>query len=173
MGDMLYSSEDMRRKKLTCLVELYETDLLRTAYIYLQDIDLARDAVQETFLKAYRAIDGFRGECSEKTWLVHINVNTCRDMRRSAWFRHIDHSIDPDVLSVATSPIEEEDEDLLLAVMELPVKLREAILLYYYHDMSVKEIAALLRISSAAVSNRLSRAKTKLRYLLERRGYYE
>ena len=45
----------------------------------------AEDAAQETFLKAYRALDSFRGECDEKTWLMRIAINTCRDMRRSRW----------------------------------------------------------------------------------------
>ena len=55
-------------------------------YAMLRDAEQAKDAVQETFVKAYRAMDDWRGACSEKTWLTRIAVNTCRDMRRSAWF---------------------------------------------------------------------------------------
>ena len=47
---------------------------------------MAQDAVQETFFKAYKALDSFRGESTEKTWLYSIAFNVCRDMRRSAWF---------------------------------------------------------------------------------------
>ena len=64
---------------------------------------------------------------------------------------------------------EEKDEEVLLAVMALPAKLRESVLLYFYQDMSVKEIAQALSVSTSAVSARLNRAKRKLRIALERR----
>ena len=140
--------------------------------LYLRDAELAKDAVQETYLKAYRALDGFRGECAEKTWFMRIAINTCRDMRRSAWFRHMDRRVTPDMLPAAFLPFEEADEELLLAVMALPVKLRETVLLYFYQDMCVKEIAESLGLSSSAVSVRLDRAKKKLRIALERRPYH-
>lgn len=76
------------------------------------------------------------------------------------------------MLPLKSVPFEERDEELLLSVMELPVKLREAILLRFYQDMSVNEMAAALGITPAAVSNRLTRAKSKLRSALERRGYH-
>lgn len=120
---------------LNRLVEQYQTDLLRMCYLYLHDAELARDAVQETYLKAYRALDSFRGECGEKTWLMKIAMNTCRDLRRSAWFRHIDRRVTPDMMPSAFVAFEEKDEEVLTAVMALPVKLRESVLLYFYQDM--------------------------------------
>lgn len=157
---------------LNRLAEQYQTDLLRMCYLYLHDVELARDAVQETYLKAYRAMDGFRGECGEKTWLMRIAINTCRDMRRSAWFRHTDRRVTPDMLPLAVVSFEEKDEELLMAVMALPAKLSETILLYFYQDMSVKEIAESLGLSLSAVSARLDRAKKKLRVALEGRPYH-
>ena len=93
-------------------------------------------------------------------------------MRRSAWFRHMDRRVTPDMLPAAFHPFEEADEELLLAVMALPVKLRETVVLYFYQDMCVKEIAESLGLSSSAVSARLDRAKKKLRIVLERRPYH-
>ena len=75
---------------LNRLVEQYQTPLRRMCFIMLRDEELAKDAVQDTFLKVYKNIDVFRGECSEKTWLMQIAVNTCRDVKRSAWFFHSD-----------------------------------------------------------------------------------
>ena len=144
---------------LNRLVEQYQTDLLRMCYLYLHDAELARDAVQETYLKAYRALDSFRGECG--------------DLRRSAWFRHIDRRVTPDMMPSAFVAFEEKDEEVLTAVMALPVKLRESVLLYFYQDMSVKEIAQALGVSPPAVSARLNRAKRKLRIALERRPCHE
>ncbi len=66
---------------LAQMVAQYEVSLLRTCYMYLRDRELAEDATQEAFLKAYKALPTFRGECSEKTWLMRIAMNTCRDMK--------------------------------------------------------------------------------------------
>lgn len=68
--------------------------------MYLRDMNMAEDAVQETFLKAYNALSSFRGDSSEKTWLYRIAVNVCNDMRRNAWYRFIDKRIDLDRLQI-------------------------------------------------------------------------
>ena len=60
----------IQEQTMNRLTKQYQTDLLRMCYLYLHDAELARDAVQETYLKAYRALDSFRGECGEKTWLI-------------------------------------------------------------------------------------------------------
>ena len=75
------------------LVQEYQVPLRRMCCIWLKDAALAEDAVQETFVKAWRAALSFRGECSEKTWLMRIAVHVCWDMRRSWWFRHVDRSV--------------------------------------------------------------------------------
>ncbi len=151
------------------LITQYQTSLLRLCYVQLQDQALAEDAVQETFLKAYKGFDSFRGDSSEKTWLTRIAVNTCRDFQRGGWFKHTDRRVTPDMLPVGTVQPDTEDLDLSLAVMKLPRKMREAILLYYYQDMSTEEIAETLGIAQSSVSNRLRRGREKLRKLLEGR----
>ena len=65
-----------KEAKLNRMVITYEKDLLRLCCAYLRDIELAQDAVQETFLKAYRRMDKFEGKSSEKTWLMRIAINT-------------------------------------------------------------------------------------------------
>ena len=158
--------EDPNGKKdafITGLVNDYQAALLKTCFLYLKDEELARDAVQETFLKAYRACDAFRGECSVKSWLIRIAVNTCRDMRRGAWFRHVDRRVTPDTLPEPAAPIAERDEALTLAVMRLPDKLREAVLRYYYQRLSSAEAAMALGISQPSLSGRLRRARERLK----------
>lgn len=78
------------------LVNQYQGMLLRMCYVYLRDQELAKDAVQETFLKAYRSFGAFRGDSSEKTWLIQIAINTCKSIRRSAWWRYIDRRVAPE-----------------------------------------------------------------------------
>lgn len=70
--------DSLREQRLVRLMDLYERELLGLCSLYLRDIHLAEDAVQETFFKAYQAMEEFRGECGEKTWLTRIAVNTCR-----------------------------------------------------------------------------------------------
>ena len=83
-----------REARLNELMLTHEKELTRLCCLYLHDALLAQDAVQETFLKAYRRLDSFRGEASEKTWLYRIAVNTCRDMARGGWFRHVDRAVE-------------------------------------------------------------------------------
>ena len=151
------------------LIGDYQVPLLRLCFMQLHDRALAEDAVQETFLKAYRGYDRFRGQSGEKTWLCHIAVNVCRDYRRGSWFRHMDRRVTPDMLPEASAEPDGQDIDLALAIMNLPNKLREAIILYYYHDMGTEEIAEALGIAQASVSNRLKRGREKLRRALEGR----
>lgn len=157
------------QQRLSRLVEQYQTDLLRMCYIQLHDTALAEDAVQETFIKAYKAMPAFRGDCSEKTWLMRIAVNTCRDLLHSAWFRHLDRRMTPEQLPQPIMQPDEEAIDLTLEVMRLSQKHREVILLYYYETMTTEEIAQVLGIAKSTVSARLEQGRQKLRQALERR----
>ena len=155
------------------LVAEHQSALRRMCCLYLRDPDLAEDAVQETFLKVYRSYHCFRQESSEKTWLMKIAINTCRDMNRSSWLRHLDRRVTPEMLPEPSAPFEPEDETLVLCVMELPLRLREVILLYYYQGMNVSDIAAALGIAQPSVSGRLKRARAQLRKIIERRESHE
>lgn len=157
-----------KEERITRLIKDYQIPLKRMCCVWLKDSTLAEDAVQETFLKAYGALDDFRGECSEKTWLIRIAVNVCRNMKRGWWFGHVDRSVDIDLLPEAAVPFEEKDDSLLHAVTSLPGKLREITLLYYYQDMSMSEISEILNISVSTVSRRLESARKQLRRQLER-----
>ena len=154
-------------EKLAQWIRDYQAALLRSCYLYLQDRGLAEDAVQETYLKAYQHWADFRAESSEKTWLFRIAINTCRDMRRSAWFRHRDRRLTPDMLPGAQASFAPRDERLTLLVANLPRKLKEVVLLYYYQDMTMREVAQALNLSPSTVSKRLERAQAKLRAWLK------
>ena len=153
-------------EEITNLIETYQLTLLRLCYAYLHDQALAEDAVQETFLKAYRKLNQFHGDANIKTWLSAIAINCCRDMSRGSWFRHIDRSISVDHLPVSSEETIPEYDSVTIEVMRLPIRLREVVLLYYFQDMNTNEIAETLRISQQAVSNRLQRARAKLREAL-------
>ena len=158
---------DREEEALERLVERYQLPLLRLCCAYLRDAELAKDAVQETFVKAYRNLEAFRHGASEKTWLTRIAINTCKDMRKSGWFRHVDRQATLDMLPEPAAPVPEEDGRLTAAILNLPVKLREAALLCWLQGMTYTEAADALGISHQAVSSRLNRARQRLRRALE------
>ena len=169
---MLYGSQSDSRSEIDRLMEQYGSSLLRMSALYLKSVDLAQDAVQETFIKAYRHFSEYRGESSEKTWLTTICVNTCRDMLRSAWFRH-QSRIDLDSLPERPSDFVFPDDTVLTEVMRLPARYREVILLRYYEGLKLKEIASALQLSDGKVRSRLNKANNILRDRLKEWYYNE
>ena len=154
------------------LVRENQVSLKRLCYLYLHDQAMAEDAVQETFLKVYRSLKDFRGEASEKTYLTRIAINTCKDMLRTGWLRHIDRRVTAEELP-SRQEADPYHREVAAAVMNLPRKLREVILLYYYRGMTMEEIAETLEITQPAVSGRLKRAREKLKAELKGDGIDE
>lgn len=142
------------------LMDTYGDDILRLCLLYLGDRQLAEDAFQETMVKAWQKLPTFRGESGVRTWLSHIAVNTCRDMLRSGWLRMLRRSVAMDVLEGFAAPGTEDGADeVTQAVLALPGKYREIVVLYYYQDMKIREIADMLKIPVNSVSTRLRRAR--------------
>ena len=158
---------DSKETRIERMVTLYQLPLLRLCIMYLHDEEQAKDAVQETFIKAYRNLDSFRNDASEKTWLTRIAINTCKNMYRSAWFRYMDRSVTLDMIAERPAPADEHDDELTTAIMNLPVKLREAALICWLQGMTYDEAADMLGISRQAVGSRLNRARRKLRFAME------
>ena len=158
---------DSRDEALRRLMEAYEVPIRRMCCVYLRDAALADDAVQETFLKAYMALDQFRGESSERTWLMRIAVNTCHSMRRSGWLRFIDRRITLDRLPEPTISADYGLTELLADIMRLPQKLIDVVLLHDYQGFTVREIGEMLDIPHQTVISRLNSAHKKLRIQLK------
>lgn len=154
-------------QEITRLVEEYGDDVLKIATVILKSKDLAEDVYQETFLRAVRAYSGYRGESSEKTWLISIAVNICRDYMRSAWKRRVVVTDDFLIYSDNTDTEEiiekkSEKQVLIKAIMKLPNKYREIIHLFYYQELGVNDIAKILKIPGGTVKSRLFKARALL-----------
>lgn len=154
-----------REARLEGWVRAYGTAILRTCFVCLSDVKEAEDAMQETFLKAWRAMDSFQGRngAGEKTWLTHIALNVCRDIRRTRWFRHIDMRRALEEIPQGIVQALPEDRTLLMDIMQLPDRYKQPILLYYYQDMTIEETAETLNVSKSTVHNRLRKAEALLR----------
>lgn len=153
--------------ELNRLVAEYQKTLLHMCSFWLKDALQAEDAVQEVYIKAYKALPGFRHECSEKTWLMRIAANVCRDMQKSRWSRFVNRSVDIANLPEPAYEMIGHDDEVIQAVQALPVQLREVILLHFWQHMSLTEIAVILNTSLSTVSRRLKDAKKRLRIQLE------
>lgn len=152
------------------MMRQYGTAIFRMCCAYLCDKSLAEDAVQETFIKAYKKLNSLQtlDQTHEKAWLMKIAINTCKDYFRGSWFRHIDRHISPADLCQPSYEMDLKDKLLADEIMDLPRKLKEVILLFYYQDMSYEEVAKALSISRSAVYNRLVSARQRLKIVLER-----
>ena len=100
---------------------------------------------------------------------MKIAVRVCYDMNHSGWFRFMNRKVIPDMLPGKAASENQDNAELVEAVMKLPFRLRGVILLYYYQGMNVNEIAETLGISHSSVSDRLGRARKRLRAVLEGR----
>lgn len=158
-----------RRAQVSRMVILYEKEMLTLCFVYLRNMDLAQEALQESFLKAYARYDTFRGEASQKTWLTRIVINTCKDFRRSAWFRHRwgMEELTPDSTAGSVPAPDETRIDLMDAILKLPMKNREVILLKYQQGLNNEEIAKILGLTPMAISKRMRQAYERLRATLE------
>ncbi len=159
-----------KEQELIRLMAQHKTQLMRMAYMYLQDVSLAEEAVQDTFLKAYAHLDRFREEASMSSWLTTIAINTCKDIRRTAWFRSRRNSVSIDVVPEYGREDAYTDDTVLRAVMALGDRDKQVILLRYYQNMTVAEVAQALTISVSSATSRLNRAKEHLRKTLK--GWY-
>lgn len=157
------------------LMREYGNDVLRTAYSYVKDKYAAEDIFQETFIKAFKALDSFRDESNIKTWLIRITINAAKDFLKSAYNQKVvpmmEFQEDAIVSENDYEEIENQDRDAQVreTVMSLPEAYREVVLCVYYHEMSVAETAESLGIAEGTVKSRLSRAREMLKNKLEGR----
>ena len=151
----------MERESLEALVRREEDVLYRAALAYLGEPEEAKDVVQDAFLRLLEKAPALEGPEHERAWLLRVTINRCRDRLR---FRRRHPTVPLTDWYPAAAP---EESAAAEAVSALPPKDRLTIHLFYYQGCSVSEIAALTGAREGAVRTRLSRARQKLRHLLE------
>ncbi len=149
-------------QRLIHLINQYQTQLLRVSFYFLKDKMLSEDAVQDTFLKIYKNLHLCPDSSLEKAWIYKIALNTIRDAHRRLSVRKRFLSSDAPSLFIPSAPPSNDIIALHEEIMRLPRKMKEIILLYYYQDFSVTEIAGILHLSQSSVSGRLKRARDRI-----------
>ena len=149
------------------LVTQYGNSILRMCYMYLKDYQLAEDVTQETFLQVWNKYETFENKSSEKTWITRIAINRCKNGMRASWFKRISIEELPEIFENDSSEMILNKGTISLKIMKLPQKYREVILLYYYQELSVKEISAVLNQKETTILQRLKRARECLKPRLQ------
>jgi RNA polymerase sigma-70 factor (ECF subfamily) len=162
------------------LVARWEDRIRGAAFRFLGSEEEARDVAQEAFLKAYRALDGFKREARFSSWLYQIATNLCRDRlrrRRTRATVSLEALEEAGPVMVETRPGAHErllERDLAQAVRRaihaLPEEQREVVILKEYQELTFLEIAQALDVPVSTVKTRLYRGLGQLRLRLEREG---
>jgi RNA polymerase sigma-70 factor (ECF subfamily) len=140
----------------------YGNMLFRICMVYLGTREDAEEAMQETFMRLLYNSPDFSGNEHEKAWIIRVAVNKCKDMLRSSWRKKV----------FAAENMEEyggsvEEVQVMNELLNLPPKYKAAILLHYYEDLPVRQIAGILGIGESAVKMRLKRGREILKLELE------
>jgi len=154
------------------LVSLHQSGLMKLICPLLASPHDAEDVLQDVFVSAFENLSRFRGEASFRTWITTIAVNKCRSHRRRVlrrrWLTHILKGGTRDETKCHENVVDEREE-VRRAVARLPSKYREAIVLYYFEQMSVAEICTVLDRKPNAIEARLSRARRMLAEIFDQR----
>jgi RNA polymerase sigma-70 factor (ECF subfamily) len=164
------------------LVVRWERPIYALAYRVIGREEEARDVAQETFLRAFRALSGFKGQAKFSSWLYRITLNLCRDWirrERRTPVTQPPEGVDLVELAGETAPSESVEElvsrnelgrAVAKAMAALPEEQRTAIVLKEYHGLTFQEIADLLDCPLSTVKTRLYQGLTVLRRQLAQSG---
>lgn len=173
------------RAAFDALVVKYQQRVLKLVSRYIRDPEMALDVAQEVFIRAYRAIGGFRGDSAFYTWLYRIAVNAAKNAIGAAARNPVEGGLDVDdpelaevklKLTDVSSPerllyTEELKQTINSAIEELPQELRRAIVLREIEGLSYEAIAKIMQCPVGTVRSRIFRAREsiaqKIKPLLE------
>jgi RNA polymerase sigma-70 factor (ECF subfamily) len=149
------------------IVRRWQGPLINLAYRFCHDRGRAEEMAQEAFLRAYRALSQWRKDAVFSSWLFALATNLYRSELRRIPARTVslDEVAEPADARASDGGLEDEDRDLAVrrAVLALPAKYREALTLFYFHEMDVSTAAASLGLPEGTVKARLSRGREILR----------
>jgi RNA polymerase sigma factor, sigma-70 family len=153
------------------LYDQYATDVLRVCYFYLSDREKAEDVCQDVFVRLMTTHPLLQPG-REKSWLLKVALNRCRDLWRGAWLKRV--ILGGPTFELVPAPDEfsrrDDQQAMMAAINQLPATFKEVILLHYYQGMNIAEIAQMLELPEGTISSRLSRGRKKLESILLKGG---
>ena len=139
--------------------QMYKEMLYNISYTYLKNSFDSEDLIQEVFLKYLKYDGNFESLDNEKYWLIRVTINSCKSFLTTAWKKNTILSSE----EIERKKDQGIDTTYFLAISNLPNKYKEVIVLYYYENFKIEEIAQILKASQSAIKKRLQRAKEKLK----------
>lgn len=143
------------------VVEAYSDSLLRLAVHHVSDMAAAQDIVQDVFLTYMKQAPSFHDTAHERAWLFRVAINRCKNYRGHWWQSR--RSIMPSELK----DNEKTDFYVLDEVKKLPFHQKNAIYLFYFEELSIKQIAAIFNVKENTVASWLHRGREKLKVQLK------
>lgn len=147
------------------VLQNYAEMVYRLAYIRTKNSPDAEDLLQEVFLRLLKSNIRFNDGEHCKAWLIRTTINCSKNLLTSAWFRKTVYL--EDGLDNYANAVEKGKSNVFYAVLELPVKYRVVVHLYYYEDFSVAEISTMLNRKESTVKTQLYRARELLKKKLK------
>ncbi len=143
------------------IIDKYKDTVYRVAYSYCKNASDADDIFQEVFLRYFKNKPEFNTYEHEKAWFIRVTINCCKKLLGSFWFKRT-------VAMEDNIKFEDEEEsEIFHTIMELPLKYRTVVHLYYYEDYSIREISKILDIKETTIQTQLQRARSMLRKKLK------
>ena len=161
--------EFMHEDSIRESIERYTDMVYRLAFSMVKNRYDADDIHQEVFIQYISHYSSLEYEEHKKAWLIRVTVNTCKNWWKSAWQRKVCGMLEHhEVVEQEESILQwEERYPVMELVRNLPQKYKAVIHLFYYEEMSIKEIAEVLELKESNVRARLTRARQKLKEVLK------
>ena len=141
-------------------LEAHGSAVRRVCFMHLKNRADVEDVFQEIFLKYILYECSFESDEHEHAWLLRVAMNQCKDLLKSYFRKRVTSLEDADIASFS---LQEEDKELLDAILQLPEKYRNVIYLHYYEGYSAVEIAKMLGKRENTVYTWLTRARARLK----------
>lgn len=144
------------------VLETYADMVYKLALSRCKNPSDAEDIFQEVFLRYISSNVTFESEEHRKAWLLRVTLNCGNKLFTSAWMRHR-APMDEQSLSAAPAPESGDEAGVLTAVRKLPAAYRTVVHLFYYEDMSIKQISGILGKKEGTIKSQLNRARALLK----------
>lgn len=158
----VYKAKKGNKEAFLSLIDENRLNLYRVARGILNNKEDIEDALQNTVIHSFQKINSLKKDEYFRTWLIRILINDCNEiLRKSKKVTYLAENNDTESCSDSY-----ENMDLTRAINSLSEELRATTVLFYFEDMSLKDIAKILKIPEGTVRSRLTRARTKLREII-------
>jgi RNA polymerase sigma-70 factor (ECF subfamily) len=170
--ELVVRAQEGDTEAFSVLVERHQNLVFNLSYRFMRDPTLAEDAAQEAFLKAFRLLRGFRGDCNFSTWMYRVTVSVClTEIGRRKKRQEVE------LQPMAARQVQEADRrvessDVLDMIRRcvnlLPGRYASIITLYYLKEIPYEEIARVMRIPMGTLKTWMFRARSQLRSIVEK-----